>query len=33
MLTSKKVLTKKMCSGRVFKMIELMVIKYIYECI
>jgi hypothetical protein len=30
MLTLKKVLTKKRCSGRVFKMIELMPIKIIY---
>jgi hypothetical protein len=30
MLTLKKVLTKKRCSGRVFKMIELIPIKFIY---
>jgi hypothetical protein len=30
MLTLKKVLTKKRCSGRVFKMIELKPIKIIY---
>jgi hypothetical protein len=30
MLTLKKILTKKWCSVRVFKMIELKPIKYIY---
>ena len=34
MLTLKKVLTKKRCSGRVFKMIELKPIRniYMYAC-